>query len=74
MDNVEVVLVNNNILEIHYWLEENSHLMDASVENKCNYEVLGIINEIAKLVSINVIIETEPLGEGGLRKMVANNF
>ncbi|HUC81211.1 MAG TPA: hypothetical protein VMR70_09860 [Flavisolibacter sp.] len=68
IDNIELAQISSNKLEIHYWLADNSHLMDANVENKCNYEVLGIIKEVAKNLSIEVIIETEPLGEGGLRK------
>ena len=68
IDNIELAQIIGNRLEIHYWLVDNSHLMDANVENKCNYEVLGIIKEVAKSLSIEVVIETESLGEGGLRK------
>lgn len=57
-----------NTLEIHYWFGDNSHSMDASVANRCDYEILGIIKEISSLLSVNIEIETEPLGEGGLRK------
>lgn len=68
IDNIELAQLDGNRLEIHYWLIDGSHLMDANVENKCNYEILGIIKEVAKSFSVDITIETEPLGEGGLRK------
>lgn len=57
-----------NTLELHYWFEDNSHTMDAFIENKCGYEILGIIKEIANIYSLKIQIETEPIAEGGLRK------
>lgn len=60
--------INGNILEIHYWFNDRSHSMDAFVENKCEFEILGIIKEIANIYSVEIKIETEPTAEGGLRK------
>jgi len=57
-----------NTLEIHYWFNDSSHSMNAYVENKCEYELLGIIKEISKIYNVDISIETEPLGSGGLRK------
>ncbi|MFT6384094.1 MAG: hypothetical protein ACJAQR_000919 [Bacteroidia bacterium] len=57
-----------NTLEIHYWFDDESHSMNAAVQNRCEYEVLGIINEVSTLLGIHIEIETEPFGEGGLRK------
>jgi hypothetical protein len=57
-----------NTLEIHYWFGDKSHSMDASVLNRCDYEILGILKEISSVLSVNIEIETEPLGEGGLIK------
>ena len=42
--------------------------MDANIQNKCEYEVLAIIKEVANLLSVDINIETEAFGEGGLRK------
>ena len=61
-------LISSNILEIHYWFNDDTHSMDANIQNKCEYEVLAIIKEVAKLLSIDINIETEPIGEGGLKK------
>lgn len=62
------LLSTTDVIEIHYWLQGESHTMDAIVENKCEYEVLGIIKEIANIYSLNILIETEPTAEGGLKK------
>jgi len=42
--------------------------MDAFVQNKCEYDLLGVIKEIASIYNVDVIIETEPLANGGLRR------
>jgi hypothetical protein len=67
-DSILSNLISFDTLEIHYWFGDESHSMDANVQNKCEYEVLAIIKEIATLISVEVTIETEPDGEGGFRK------
>lgn len=57
-----------NKLEIHYWFNDESHSMDATLENKCAYEIIGIIKELAKNYNYQIVIETEALETGGLRK------
>lgn len=42
--------------------------MDAFTQNKCEFEFLGIIKEIANVLDVEIIIETEPFAEGGLRR------
>lgn len=66
--NEEMYFDNSNVLEVHYWLKNNSHKMNALIENRCEYEVLYLIKEIAKSYSLSIQIETEPTAEGGLRK------
>jgi hypothetical protein len=61
-------LANINTLEIHYWLANDSHSMDAVVQNKCDHEILGVIKAIALSLDIEISIETEAFGEGGLRR------
>ncbi|WP_042722097.1 hypothetical protein [Flavobacterium sp. B17] len=65
---LELDFSNYNKLEIHYWLRNNIHSIDAFTENKCSYEILNIIREIAKLNELEILIETEALGEGGVKK------
>ncbi len=60
-------ILRGNTIELHYWFNDNSHTMNAIVFNKCEYEFLGIAKEISQKLKVDVEIETEPLGEGGLR-------
>lgn len=60
-------VLNWNTIELHYWFNDESHTMNAIVLNKCEYEFLGIAKEIAQTLKVDLEIETEPLGEGGLR-------
>ena len=69
MNEIETINVDEfNKIEIHYWLQDKSHLMDALVENRCSYEIIGIIRELAKVYDLDIAIETEALGEGGIKR------
>lgn len=61
--------LNANTLELHYWFSDETHTMNAVIQNKCEYEFLGIIKEIAFTFDAEIIIETEPLADGGLRRV-----
>lgn len=56
-----------NTLEIHYELDDNSHSIDAVLQNKCEYEILALIKEVALRLDIEINLEVEPYGEGGFR-------
>lgn len=56
-------------IELHYWLQGSSHSMDAFVQNKCEYEFLSLIKEIAATFNTEILVETEPLAEGGLKRI-----
>lgn len=62
-----ISILDANTIEIHYWLKDGSHSMDANVFNKCEYELLGIIKEISSALKVQIEIETMPLGQGGLK-------
>lgn len=64
----QISLVDGNALELHYWFDDNTHLMDANVQNKCEYEFLGILKEISRTYNVIVTVETKPLANGGLRR------
>lgn len=68
MENQSFSYLNGNTIELHYWLKNQSHSMDAFVQNKCERELLQIIEEIAKTFNAKITIETEPLAEGGIRR------
>jgi hypothetical protein len=54
--------------QIHYYLENNSHSMDAFVRNKCEAELLAIFQEVCVVVGASFSIESTPLEEGGIRE------
>lgn len=54
--------------EIHYWFADKSHNMDAIVQNKCESEILALIRALAANFGEEIQIETEAIGEGGLRR------
>lgn len=58
-------------LQMHYYLENSSHSMDAIARNKCESEVLAIVQEIAKVLNTQIVIEAEAWKEGGLRDIWA---
>lgn len=64
---VNMSILDGNTIELHYWFNDGSHTMSATTLNKCEYEFLGIAREIAQKLKVDIEIETEPLGEGGLR-------
>ena len=68
MDKSQISFLNSNTLELHYSLNNESHRMDATVQNKCEYELLAIIKEIALKFDVEISIETVPLAEGGIKR------
>lgn len=64
----KISIIDGNTVEVHYWFNDNTHLMDAFIQNRCEYEFLGIIKEISNTFKIEIIVETEPLENGGLRR------
>lgn len=62
-----VTILDLNTIELHYWLNDGTHTMDAHIFNKCEYEFLGIVNELSSSLKIKIDIEVEPLQEGGIR-------
>lgn len=66
--NQSLSILDANTIELHYWLKgENTHTMNAYVFNKCEYEFLGILNEISTKLKVKIEVEVEPLGCGGLK-------
>ena len=55
------------ILQLHYYLSENSHSMDAKIYNKVEHELLKIIDEVARVLDLEISIEIQALDEGGIK-------
>ena len=54
-------------LELHYFLRDKSHSMDAFVKNKCDTELLAIANELISELNLDISIETEALKIGSVK-------
>lgn len=56
-----------NKLELHYYLNDSSHTMDAVVNNKCEAEILAVAYEAISVLSLDVSIDVEALQKGGIK-------
>ncbi len=59
----------NNCIELHYWLENNLHKMDAFVQNTCERNFLSIVREFSEILDVKVSVKTEPLADGGIKRI-----
>ena len=57
------------LLELHYYLRDHSHSMDALVRNKCEAEILAAFTQIAQQLGIEVKLESTAYREGGLKEI-----
>ncbi|MDO8344011.1 MAG: hypothetical protein Q7T48_12475 [Cellvibrio sp.] len=55
--------------ELHYYLADNSHSMNALVRNKCEAEFLAVAVEVAEILGIHLELDCEALQEGGIREV-----
>lgn len=55
--------------EIHYYLSDQSHALDAFVRNKCEADFLAIAYEIARELDLPLKIDAEAIKEGGLKDL-----
>jgi len=62
------VIIQSNKLELHYYLSEDSHSMNAFVRNACEKELLSIFKEVITSLDLKIKIESEAFKEGGLRE------
>lgn len=64
--------MNNELqkFELHYYLKDNSHSMDAFLRNKAEKDFLEAIRRIGELLDSELKIETEAYEEGGLKEFL----
>lgn len=55
-------------LELHYFLRNNSHSLNAFAMNRSQYEFLQLVKEIAIAADIQFEMEIFPIAEGGIRQ------
>jgi len=56
--------------ELHYYLKDNSHAMNAFVRNKAEKDFLEAVKRIGVLLDNELKIETEAYQEGGLKEFI----
>jgi hypothetical protein len=58
----------SGILEVHYRFSDDSHTMDAFVQNKCQLDLLNIVKHVSKIMNVDVVVEISPVENGGLKE------
>ena len=56
-------------IELHYYLSDGAHSMDAMLRNRCEAELLALFIEVASNLGVSTQIEAQALAEGGLREI-----
>jgi hypothetical protein len=56
------------IFELHYYLTNNQHSMNAFVKNKAEAELLKIFKEVSDVLALELSFEIEALEQGGIRE------
>lgn len=57
-------------LEIHYYLENNIHSMDAFQKNKAEAELLKILKDVSDTLYLDLSFEIEALEQGGIKEFI----
>ncbi|MFN3996185.1 hypothetical protein [Algoriphagus sp.] len=57
-------------LQLHYYLENNSHAMNAFIKNKAELELLRLLNHVSKTLKYDLEFEIEALEEGGILERI----
>lgn len=53
-------------IELHFWLNDNSHSINAFVLNHTEHEFLAVVRELAKVFKLEIEVEAQAYNEGGL--------
>jgi hypothetical protein len=56
-------------IELHYYLVDRRHSMDAVLRNLCESELLALFHEVSSVLGVPVSIEAQALREGGLKEI-----
>jgi len=56
--------------EIHYYLKNDFHSMDAFVKNKAEAELLNVFKEISDILELDLSFEIEALKQGGIKEFI----
>lgn len=56
-------------IELHYFLRDETHTMNAFTRNECEKELLTIFKEVIQSLDIDIDVESEAFKEGGLKEI-----
>lgn len=56
-------------LQLHYYLDNELHSMDAFIKNKAESELLKLFSEIALALDVELDFEVEAIQEGGIKEL-----
>ncbi len=62
----QIRMVDFCFFELHYKFRDDSHYMDAKLQNNCELNFIRLLENIAKTCGHDIFIEVEPRLEGGL--------
>lgn len=62
-------IIDTEILQVHYYLSNNSHSMDAKILNKVENELLKIVQEVSIILDLEIYVEAFALEEGGIKSI-----
>ena len=48
-------IIDTEILQVHYYLSNNSHSMDAKILNKVERELLKIVEEVSSILDLELV-------------------
>ncbi len=57
------------LLQIHYYLANNEHSMNAKILNKVEAELLKIVDEVSYILDLEILIEVQAREEGGIKSI-----
>lgn len=57
-------------IQLHYFLENDGHSMNAFARNKAELELLRLLDYMSKTLSLDLTFETEALEEGGIKEFI----
>lgn len=58
-------------LQVHYYIMDGKHSMDAFVKNKSEAELLKIVKEVSDTLNLKAKFESEALKEGGVQDFIS---
>ena len=61
-------------LQVHYYLQDEAHEMNAFIRNRCEAELLAAFQYFAEQLGVQVTIESSAYEEGGLKEVLKFAF